>query len=265
MYERPITDRVAFQLYGALAGEPALGPPGFPHRPSAMSDPLAPLGHHWQDSTHIAFGVVTAGIFTRTLKLEGSWFKGREPDEDRYDLDLGPLDSASARLTFNPSSQWSLQASGGYLDSPEELEPDVDVVRTTASVMNTQRFGQRYWMSTLAWGRNTPSEGPATDSLLAETTLDLHHFGTTFARAEYVAKTGHELALDTAMKDEKFDIAMFSIGHSHAIIREGGVETSLGIRGSAALIDADLESRYGTRYPLGVIAYLQIQPEIMRH
>jgi hypothetical protein len=264
-YERPITDRFAFQLYGALAGEPALGPPGFPHRPSAMTDPLAPLGHHWQDSTHIAFGVLTAGLFTRTVKVEGSWFQGREPDDERYDLDLGPLDSGSARITVNPNAQWSAQVSAGYLNSPEELEPDVDVVRTTASIMNTQRFGRRFWTSTVAWGRNTPDEGPATDSVLAESALDLHHLGVTFARAEYVAKTGHDLVLDPAMDDEKFDIAMFTLGHSHAIFREGGLETSLGIRGSVAVIDADLETRYGTQYPLGVMAYVQVQPEIMRH
>lgn len=264
-YEHPITDRFAFQLYGGLAGEPALGPPGFPHRPSAMTDPLAPLGHHWQDSTHIAFGVVTAGVFTRTVKLEGSWFQGREPDDERYDLDLGPLDSASARLTVNPNAQWSVQASGGYLNSPEELEPDVDIVRTTASVMNTQRFGRRSWTSTIAWGRNTPDDGAATDSVLAETSIDLHPLGVTFARAEYVAKTGHDLVLDPAMADEKFDIGMFSLGHSHPIFEQGGLETSLGVRGSAAVIDPDLESRYGTQVPLGVMAYLQVQPATTQH
>ena len=40
---------------GARAGR-------FMHRPSAADDPFAPLGHHWQDATHEAFGVVTTGL-----------------------------------------------------------------------------------------------------------------------------------------------------------------------------------------------------------
>ncbi len=265
MYEHEITNDVAFQLYAALAGEPALGPVGFPHRPSAMTDPLAPLGHHWQDSTHITFGVVTAGIFTRRAKLEGSWFNGREPDDERYDLDLRGFDAASGRLTVNPDAHWSLQASAGYLNSPEVLEPDVSVVRTTASATHAMKFGHRHWTSTLVWGRNTPSSGPATDGFLAETVLDLDHLGATFARAEYVVKSGHDLALDPAMEDATFDIGMLSLGHTHPVFREAGLETALGVRASAGMIDPNLEDRYGTRFPLGVMAYVQVQPQVMSH
>ena len=265
MYERDLTDRLAFQVYAALSGEPALGPVGFPHRPSAMADPLAPLGHHWQDSTHITFGVLTAGVFTRTVKLEGSWFNGHEPDDERYDLDLRTLDSGSVRLTVNPNARWSLQASGGYLASPEELEPDVSLIRTTASASHARRFGRRAWTSTLAWGRNTPSSGPATDAVLAESVIDLDHLGATFARAEYVAKAGHDLALGPAQEAETFRVAMLSVGHTHPVLREGGLETSLGLRGSVGALDADLESRYGTRFPLGVMAYVQLQPQTMQH
>ena len=87
LYERPVASNLAVSLYLAPVGEPASGPVAFPHRPSAANDPLAPLGHHWQDATHISFGVLTAAIFSRTVKLEGSLFNGREPDEDRYDFD----------------------------------------------------------------------------------------------------------------------------------------------------------------------------------
>ena len=264
-YEHEITDDLALQVYSGLVGEPALGPVAFPHRPSAMMDPLAPLGHHWLDSTHITFGVVTAGVFTRRAKLEGSWFNGREPDDDRYDLDLRRFDAASGRITVNPDAHWSLQASAGYLASPEELEPDVSVVRTSASATHALKFGRKYWTSTLAWGRNTPSKGPATDAALAETALDLEHLGATFARAEYVVKSGRDLALGPAMEGSTFNVGMLSVGHTHPILREGGLDTSLGILGSAGIIDADLESRYGTRFPLGVMAYVQVQPQVMRH
>ena len=124
---------------------------------------------------------------------------------------------------------------------------------------------RRYWTSTVAWGRNTPSSGPATDSMFAETVLDLDRLGATFARAEYVVKSGHDLALDPAMEDATFDIGMFSLGHTHPVLREGGLDTSLGVRGSVGVIDANLESRYETRFPLGVMAYVQIQPQVMGH
>ena len=140
-------------------GEPALGPVAFPHRQSAAADPLAPLGHHWLDSSHITFGVVTAGIMTRWAKLEGSWFNGREPDEDRYDFDLDSFDSYSGRLTVNPSPRWSLQVSYGYLDSPEALHPDEAVHRYTTSAIHTARWGNgRSWATTAALGRE-PARG----------------------------------------------------------------------------------------------------------
>src|SRR5262249_52308098 len=47
---------------GGPVGEPALGPVAFMHRASAIDNPTAPLGHHTFDSTHVAFGVVTAAV-----------------------------------------------------------------------------------------------------------------------------------------------------------------------------------------------------------
>jgi hypothetical protein len=87
-YERPLTGTLKGQLYGGLAGEPALGPVAFPHRLSAMPNPLAPTGHHWLDATHITFGVVTGAVFTPRWKAELSVFNGREPDENRWDFDF---------------------------------------------------------------------------------------------------------------------------------------------------------------------------------
>jgi hypothetical protein len=154
-YEREVTGGVALQLYGALAGEPAVGPVAFPHRPAAMSDPMAPLGHHWIDSTHISFGVLTVGAFTRAAKLEASWFNGREPDEQRYDLDLRSPDSYATRISVNPTRAWSLQASYAYLDSPEALEPEVSVQRFTASATHAAAIAeQRGWVTTV--GRRSP-------------------------------------------------------------------------------------------------------------
>jgi hypothetical protein len=114
-YAHAISGVVGVEVYGALAGEPALGPTAYPHRPSAMPSPIAPISHHWLDSTHISFGVVTVGAYGRQWKLEGSAFNGREPDETRYDLDLAALDSFSGRIWFLPDAHWALQASAGRL------------------------------------------------------------------------------------------------------------------------------------------------------
>ncbi|HEX2721523.1 MAG TPA: hypothetical protein VHM24_01295, partial [Gemmatimonadaceae bacterium] len=102
LYQREFNHRIAWSLYAAPSGEPALGPVAFMHRPSAMDNPAAPLGHHWQDATHVSFGVVTAGVFTRRWQFEASVFNGREPDEHRWNFDSIKLDSYSGRVTANP-------------------------------------------------------------------------------------------------------------------------------------------------------------------
>lgn len=135
-YERPLTDAVAFQLYGGPAGEPATGPGAYPHRLSAMPSSMAPISHHWLDATHISFGVITAGLYGRQWKLEGSAFNGREPDERRNNLDLGALDSRSGRLWFLPNANLALQVSAAQLTDAEQ-EPGGgarhDATRSTAS------------------------------------------------------------------------------------------------------------------------------------
>ncbi|MEA2679966.1 MAG: hypothetical protein QOK03_1688, partial [Candidatus Binataceae bacterium] len=131
-YSQKFANDLSAYLYAGYPGEPALGPPAFMHRLSAMDDPDAPLSHHWQDSTHVTFGVVTAGLVWRDLKIEGSTFKGREPDERRYDFDAPKLDSFSGRISWNPTKNLALQVSHGYIHSPEELEPESNRHRTTA-------------------------------------------------------------------------------------------------------------------------------------
>jgi hypothetical protein len=110
-FDRPLTGDVRWQVYAGLAGEPALGPAGFPHRLSAMANPISPIIHHWVDSTHITFGVVTAGVYNSRWKAEASIFNGREPDENRYDLDFGPLDSVSGRVSLMAAPSVALQVS----------------------------------------------------------------------------------------------------------------------------------------------------------
>ncbi|HJS53020.1 MAG TPA: hypothetical protein VJ765_00710, partial [Chitinophagaceae bacterium] len=155
--------------YFGYPGEPALGATTFMHRVSAMNNPDAPLGHHWQDATHITFGVGTLGIRYKKLKAEGSIFTGREPDEDRYDFDKARFDSYSYRLSFNPTENWSMQFSQGFIKSPEALEPDEDVTRTTSSVLYAKKLNMDNHVSAAAiWGLNDKGADHKEHSFLLE-------------------------------------------------------------------------------------------------
>lgn len=263
-YRQPLGDQLAIELYAAAAGEPALGPPAFPHRFTAMADPLAPLGHHWFDSTHISFGVVTAGIYTRMFKLEGSWFNGREPDEDRWDLDLRAPDSASVRLSVNPSPDLSAQVSWGRLASPEALEPGVSLQRTTASVMwNTRLEHDGDVAVTAGVAQNDPSMGPATYASLAEGALVLMDTHTVFTRIEVLDKTGADLALPAAMADTTFAMASFSAGYVYDFDDLAPIVPGLGVVGTVDVVGASLEPAYGTRAPWGAMVFARLRPPTM--
>jgi hypothetical protein len=249
------------QFYAAIVGEPALGPVAFMHRFSASADPFAPLGHHWEDSTHISWGVLTAGLFTPVVKLEGSWFNGREPDEKRIDLDLDVPDSVSVRLSVNPAPAWSFQVSTGRLDEPEALDPGVSVRRTTASATVAGKIdARRSWSATAVWGRNDPSEGPATDALLAEGVVEVDPMHTVFGRFEALRKSGRDLALDPTLDDETFGIASLSLGYIYNFTRMQGQDIGLGLRLTANFLDADLEDAYGGRVVFGVMLFLRLRP-----
>src|SRR5438067_8857626 len=151
-YAHPIGGGAMWNLYLAPVGDPALGPVAFPHRASAMEIPQAVLGHHFQDSTHIASDVITLGLTRGMWRIEGSAFHSAEPDEDRWDLDGGKIDSASVRLSAMPSPRWSVQASTGVLRKPEKLEPGY-AKRSTASVSYTLPFRGGSWSSSAVWGQ----------------------------------------------------------------------------------------------------------------
>jgi hypothetical protein len=171
-------------VYGGLPGEPAFGPPAFMHRPAAMASPEAPVTHHWIDSTHITFGVVTAGWVHGDFKVEASKFRGREPDQDRYDIETGDLDSTSVRVSWNPTQNWALQASWANVKSPEQLEPDVDVNKFSASALYTQKLANGGELAlTGAFARKDNSEDVTLEAWLAEGSWKLNDRWTIFSRA----------------------------------------------------------------------------------
>jgi len=194
-YSYKLSPNSSFFVYAGLPGEPALGPSAFMHRTSGADIPEAPITHHWLDSTHITFGVVTAGVVLDTVKLEASAFKGREPDQHRYDIESPKLDSYSARATWNPTKELSMQVSWGHITSPEGLEPNMDENRLTASATYTTKFaGDNIWSTTFAWGRKMLQPGPTLDGFLIESEVILKKNWTFFARAERVKE--NELLAD---------------------------------------------------------------------
>jgi hypothetical protein len=154
LYDYKIGDHTLLSFYAAPMGDPAMGPVAYPHRASASENPIAPLGHHLQDSTHIATDVLTAGMTYKAVRVEVSGFHGREPDENRWNINSGKLDSWSARLTANPKRNWSMQFSIADLHSPESLQPNEDLRRMTASAAYNRPLGNGNWASLILWGRN---------------------------------------------------------------------------------------------------------------
>src|SRR5881296_3626319 len=264
LYERPVGRNLGLSVYLAPVGEPAVGPVAFPHRPSAADDPLAPISHHWQDGTHITFGVVTAGMFTRNVKLEASWFNGREPDENRTNFDYAGrrLDSYSARLTVNPGPRWSVSAWYAYLRSPEALNPDESLHRIGASALTTQPVGTGgTWSSGLIYGANDQiGPGAPANSVVLESTLDLDGTNAFFGRAEYVRKSAAELVIPAVPPTTEYDVCALALGFQRTVGTVAGLAAGLGVRGSLNFVPSSLDGAYGSRTPVGAAIYLQLRP-----
>ena len=266
MYERPINDHVGVLLYAAPSGEPALGPVAFMHRPSAMDNPTAPLAHHWQDATHVSFGVITAGLFSHDWKLEGSIFNGREPDEHRWNFDPIRLDSYSVRLSLNPTKAWALSAGYGYMKSMEALHPDERTHRVTASAMNGVPIGANgQWATTLIWGANTHSSHPGlSHSATVESEAVLDRRNTVLARAEYVQKSAEDLALEALPSNfpptTEFSIGSFSLGFVRELTRFGAATLGVGVLGTVNMVPKAIEREYGARAPVGALFFVRARP-----
>ncbi|HET9418588.1 MAG TPA: heavy metal-binding domain-containing protein [Chthoniobacterales bacterium] len=251
-------------FYFGYPGEPALGPPTFMHRLSAMDNPDAPLGHHWQDSTHVTFGVATAGIQWRNVKVEGSSFTGREPDEDRYDFDQPRFDSFSGRVSWNPTQNLALQFSHGYIRSPEALEPDVNRHRTTASAIYNLPLGHdTNWSNSFVWGRNNDA-GEKTNSVLLETNYQRHR-DTIYARWEWVEKSGHELVLKDVDLAKVFPINAVTVGYVRDLSHGNGIDVGLGGQFTLDFWPNDLDRYYGGGPSYGFEVFLRIRPSLHSH
>jgi hypothetical protein len=257
-YTHSFTKDIDINTYFGYPGEPALGPAVFMHRLSAMNNPDAPLGHHWQDATHIVFGIGTLGFRYKNIKAEGSIFTGREPNENRYDFDQPLFDSYSYRITTNPSKNFSLQFSQGFIKSPEDLFPDEDIIRTTASVIHTRQFKQENFISSsVVWGMNS-SKGEKLNSILLESNLQLKPI-IIYARYELIQKDAHELQLLQFTDNPIFNINAMTLGLNKILFRHVAGNISIGAQGTINFTDKNLTSIYGNN-PLSGQVYLKFFP-----
>ena len=247
-------------LYAGLPGEPAFGPPAFMHRQSISASPEAPITHHWLDSTHITFGVVTAGMVHNNAKIELSRFNGREPDQHRWNIETGPLDSTSVRLSWNPTSNLALQGSWAHLEDAEQLEPLVDQKRWSASGTYTRPTKAGFWSTSLAWGRKT-IDGESFDAVALESSMNWNDW-TLFGRGELTEN--NELVVEHDDEGDHHGEA-FRVGKvSFGLLKEFSVASKLklGLGGLYAFnfVPGEIEEVYGGD-PNGAMAFVRLKFE----
>ena len=242
-------------LYAALPGEPAFGPPAFMHREAILDSPEAPITHHWLDSTHISFGVLTGGLVLDRVKVEVSRFNGREPDQHRWNIETAPLDSTAIRLSWNPTAALALQGSWGKFIDSEQLEPGVDQTRRSASALYAREIAPGFKLAaTLAWGRKTV-EGHNDDAFALEASLK-HAGWTVFGRGEM---TENRELLEDEEHGPAFRVGKISLG----ALRDFRIadHLTLGLGGLLAvnLVPDGLAPLYGGHNPTGAMGFLRMK------
>jgi hypothetical protein len=252
-------------FYVAPVGDPALGPTAYPHRASAAENPLAPLGHHQEDSTHIADDVVTGGVTYRIFRVEASGFHGREPGEDRWSIDQCTLDSWSTRLTVQPGQNWSGQYSYGRLTSPEALFPTENQERMTASLMYNRPFGNGNVASTFVWGRTrSTSDNQIADSYLVESTARFYTRAYVWTRIESAARTNLLLLGENPLPPDFEEVEIghveaYTFGYAHDFDLLPHLASSVGAQITAYGVPPVLQPIYGP-HPVGAAVFIRLRP-----
>jgi hypothetical protein len=259
-YSHALTPQDSVFLYAGLPGEPAFGPPAFMHRQSILDSPEAPISHHWLDSTHITYGVVTAGVVHDTWKIEASRFRGREPDQFRYNIETGALDSTSARLSWNPAHEWSLQASWAHQVSPEQLEPAKNENRLSGSAIYTHQVGQHSrWSTTAAWGRRRSTGEAALDAYVLESALQPTEEWTVFVRVE--REKNDELVVLGPLQGTAYTVGKTSIGAVRYFPVIDKVSVGIGALYAFNFVPDALAPLYGRSDPQGAMVFLRLRIE----
>jgi hypothetical protein len=264
IYDYHLTEKSLLSFYVAPVGDPAFGPPAYPHRTSASEDPMAPLGHHLQDSTHIADDVITVGITHGMFRVEASGFHGREPDEYRWDVDAGKIDSWATRVTVNPGQNWSFQYSISGLTSPEALFPGEDLRRMTASVIYNRPIHNGNWSSMVLWGRNQSlSDENVGNAYLLESSLNFLTKNNLWTRIENVDRTNElligETFLPTNFTERYFTrVQAYTAGYDRELGHVPHLSTALGAQLTWYGVPEVLQPTYGA-HPFGVVGFLRLR------
>ena len=265
LYDVKLGEHSLLSLYAAPVGDPAIGPTAYAHRASASENPLAPLGHHLEDSTHISDDVVTTGVAYKDLRVEASAFHGREPDEFRWDIDAGTIDSWSTRLTLAHGQNWSAQYSFAHLTSLEQLEPSDDVQRMTASVMYNRPLSRGNWASTLVWGRNRVLQsGLVWNGYLLESTLCFANVHYVWTRIENVDRTSELLLKGDSVPPDFQEsvlgrVQAYTAGYDRDFKLVPHLKTALGAQLTFYAEKGKLATLYGAD-PVGVVVFLRVRP-----
>jgi hypothetical protein len=265
LYDFKLSESSLLSFYAAPIGDPAIGPVAFSHRASAAENPLAALGHHQQDSTHVAADVLTVGLTFGRVRLEGSGFHGREPNENRWNIDQGKIDSWSSRLTVAPAKDWVAQVSYGRIASPEALAPDENQTRMTASVTYNRAATNGNWSSTILWGRTRSRPDDAIfNSYLLESTLRFRARNRVWTRIEDAQRSSELLLGNTPLPAGFQEISIghvqaYTFGYDRDFRLVPHVATAVGAQVSVYGVPDALRPLYGAR-PAGVAAFLRLRP-----
>lgn len=252
-------------FYVAPEGDPAIGPTAYPHRASAAENPVGTLGHHQEDSTHIANDVVTLGVARGMARVEASGFHGREPDEHRWNIDQGTIDSWATRLTVQPGQNWSGQYSYARIRSPEALFPTENQERMTASVMYDKPLAQGNWANTVLWGRTRSLGGGGKEnSYLLESTLRFSTRNYVWTRMENAGRTNEllngEQALPVGFEEEPLThVQAYTFGYDRDVDLMPHVATAIGAQVTTYGVGKPLQPLYGND-PVGVTVFVRLRP-----
>ena len=265
LYDWRLGKEALLSFYFAPVGDPALGPTAYPHRASASENPVGALGHHQEDSTHIADDVATVGVTYKFARIEASGFHGREPDEFRWNIDQGKIDSWSARLTVQPGQNWSGQYSYGRLTSPEQLFPNENQARTTASIMYNRPFKAGNLASTAVWGRtrSIPDNGKE-NSYLLEATVQFLKRNYAWTRMENAGRSNELLIGENPLppgfvESPLTHVQAYTFGYDREFNFVPHLASAIGSQFTVYGVGAPLQPIYGTD-PIGVNIFVRLRP-----
>lgn len=265
LYDLKLSGKTLLSFYFAPTGDPSIGPTAYPHRESAAENPVGTLGHHQEDSTHIADDVVTVGLTHGIARIEASGFYGREPDEFRWNVDSGKIDSWSTRFTLQSGKNWSGQYSYARIASPEALFPGEDQVRMTASVMYNRPFRDGNWANTVLWGRARPlTDNSKENSYLLESLARFKTSNYAWTRIENAGRS-NELVnganhLPAGFQEEPIGhVQAYTFGYDHDVDLSPHFRSAIGAQVTTYGVADALKPIYGL-HPVGVSLFVRLRP-----